>query len=105
MSAAQQICEKTKMKAHYGYKDGSGDWFIIIDTDKCVECEEHPCVPACPWAVLEIIEDDYGDMVATVALEHRKKIKYSCAPCKPDINRPPLPCVSACPYNAIVHSW
>jgi len=21
------------MEAHYGFKDGSGDWFVIIDTD------------------------------------------------------------------------
>ena len=26
------------MLANYGYKDGSGDWFITIDTDKCDGC-------------------------------------------------------------------
>jgi Fe-S-cluster-containing hydrogenase component 2 len=94
------------MKAHYGYKDGSGEYYITIDTDCCVECTEHACAIACPEGVLEIIEDDYDDTVASVAMDHRKKIKYSCAPCKPDRNRPPLPCIAACPYDdAIEHSW
>jgi len=93
------------MRANYGYKDGAGDFFITIDTDNCIECPDHPCVEACPEHVLEIIEDDYEDMVCAVARDHRKKIKYSCAPCKPDTNRPPLACVEACPYLAIEHSW
>ena len=93
------------MKAHYGYKDGAGDFFIIIDTDKCVACEDRGCVPACPVGVLEIITDDYDDQVAAVTEDHRKKIKYSCAPCKPERDRPSLPCVTACPAGAITHSW
>ena len=93
------------MKAHYGYKDGAGEFYIVIDTDNCIECSDHPCISACPESVLEIIEDDYEDIVASVARDHRKKIKYSCAPCKPDLNRPPLPCQSACPFDAIEHSW
>ena len=93
------------MKANYGYRDGSGDYFIVIDTDRCIECEHQGCVPACPGGVLEIIEDDYEDEVCAVAEEHRKKIKYSCAACKPDTNRPSLPCVIACTPEAITHSW
>ena len=93
------------MKAHYGYKDGAGDFFIIIDTDQCIDCADHGCVAACPEGVLEIITDDYDDEVAAVVDEHRKKIKYSCAPCKPDRDRVPLPCVTACAAGAIVHSW
>lgn len=93
------------MKAHYGYKDGAGDFFIVIDTDKCTRCEDRGCVSACPEGVLEIITDDYDDEVAAVVEEHRKKIKYSCAPCKPDRDRRPLPCVAACAPAAITHSW
>ena len=93
------------MKAHYGYKDGAGDFFIVIDTDGCTRCEERGCVSACPEGVLEIITDDYDDQVAAVVEDHRQKIKYSCAPCKPDRERPDLPCVSACAPGAIMHSW
>jgi Fe-S-cluster-containing hydrogenase component 2 len=93
------------LKAHYGYKDGSGDYFIIIDTERCVECHHHECTLSCPEGVLEIIFDDYDDEVAAVVEGHRKKIKYSCAPCKPDRDRPPLPCVTACTPEAITHSW
>ncbi len=93
------------MKAHYGYKDGAGDFFIIIDTDKCADCGDRACVSACPEEVLEIVIDDYDDEVAAVVEDHRKKVKYSCAPCKPDRDRSPLPCVAACAPGAITHSW
>ena len=73
------------MLANYGYKDGSGDFFITIDTDKCNGCGK--CVPACPAGVLELITDESDPFrelpVAAVTEAHRKKIKYSCAPCKP----------------------
>jgi Fe-S-cluster-containing hydrogenase component 2 len=91
--------------ANYGYKDGAGDFFITIDTDKCLACSDHGCVAACPAGVLEIIEDDYEDLVCAVTGDHRKRIKYSCAPCKPDRDRPPLPCVTACGEEALTHSW
>lgn len=94
------------MKAHYGYKDGSGDYFIVIDSDKCDGCGE--CVKACPNGVLELILDEFdidgGTMVA-VKDEHRKKVKYSCAPCKPVSGERKIPCVSNCRTNAITHSW
>jgi len=95
------------MKANYGYKDGSGDFFIMIDTDKCDGCND--CVTACPAGVLECGEDQIDplrdDPVAFVSDAQRKKIKYACAPCKPDQDRPPLPCVAACRPGAIEHSW
>ena len=43
------------MLANYGYKDGSGDFFITIDTDKCDGCGD--CVPACPAGCFEVGED------------------------------------------------
>ncbi|KUK53279.1 MAG: Ferredoxin [Desulfotomaculum sp. 46_296] len=91
------------MIANYGYKDGSGDWFIIIDTDKCVDCAEKPCVKGCPEQVLEVIVDDYDDEVISVRGEHRKKIKYSCNPCAKEDGK--LPCQKACPNDALKRSW
>jgi Fe-S-cluster-containing hydrogenase component 2 len=93
------------LKAHYGYKDGAGDFFIIIDTDHCVDCQHHGCVAACPEGIIEIILDDYDDEIAAVVEGHRKKIKHSCAPCKPELQRSPPPCVTACTPGAIAHSW
>ncbi|HUU84861.1 MAG TPA: 4Fe-4S binding protein [Phycisphaerae bacterium] len=95
------------MIANYGYKDGSGDYFIAIDTDKCDGCGD--CVPACPNQVFVVGEDPNDPLcdepVAMVGEQQRKKLKYTCAPCKPDHDRPPLPCVQACKPLAISHSW
>ncbi len=93
------------MKANYGYMDGSGEYFITIDTDFCIECPHHACVNACPKGMFEIITDDYDDEVAQIKEEFRKKLKYDCADCKPVTGRPPLPCMIACTSGAIVHSW
>lgn len=97
------------MLANYGYKDGSGDFFITIDTDKCNGCGE--CIPACPAKVLEMITDESDPFreipVVAVTDQHRKKIKYSCAQCKPPGYKSDsdLPCVKACSPFAIAHSW
>lgn len=94
------------MKAHYGYKNGSGDFFIVIDTDRCDGCDD--CVQACPQNVLELIENEFdieGDKMVAVKDDHRKKLKYSCGPCKPVAHIKKIPCVQACKKEAITHSW
>ena len=95
------------MIANYGYKDGSGTFLITVDTEKCDGCGE--CVSACPSNVLEVISNDFDpvaeDMMAAVVEEHRNKIKYKCAPCKPVSGRRELPCMEACEPGAILHSW
>ena len=93
------------MLANYGYTDGSGEYYITIDTDGCIDCADHPCLKACPKSLFEIIEDDYDDMVAAVVDEHRKSLAYVCSECKPATDRPPLPCVAGCPVNSISHTW
>ena len=92
------------MKAHYGYQDGSGSFTITVDTELCTGCEE--CVRVCPAGVLQMVEEDPLEdrLVAAVVEDHRKRIKYSCAPCKPS-GYTELPCVAACEPGALTHSW
>ena len=94
------------MIANYGFKDGSGDWFVIINTDKCNGCGK--CVDACPANILTIGPDEIDvfreDPVAFVKHEERKKIRYSCAPCNPGRGTKPVPCANACEPGAISHS-
>jgi Fe-S-cluster-containing hydrogenase component 2 len=96
--------------AHYGYEDASGSYFISIDTSKCNSCGE--CVIACVSGVLAIvddygrsIEDNYGRSMVIVKDAHRKRLKYSCAPCKQSKEKGTAPCVVACRTEAITHSW
>lgn len=99
---------KNIMLANYGYCDGSGNYFITIDTDKCSGCGN--CVTACPAQVFEVVEEDPNDPlneqpVAVVRQDKKKKLKYECGPCKPPKDRPELPCTAACKAGAIFHSW
>jgi len=93
------------MQANYGYKDGSGEFFITIDTDLCDGCGK--CVEACPSNVMEVGEDENDPMndeeVAKVSDAERKKLKYTCqsAGCKPGKEK----CIEACEPNALSHSW
>lgn len=93
------------MIANYGYMDGSGEYYITIDTDKCIECVHHGCVDGCPKNLFLVEPDDYDDTVAMIKKEFRHKLKYECAECKPVSNRPVLPCIEACTPGAIKHSW
>ena len=94
------------MLANYGFDDGSGQWFLGIDTDKCDGCGQ--CVEVCPASALEVGEDEYDpfqeEPVAKVKVEERKKIRYTCAPCQPSYGEKPAPCVAACEPGAISHS-
>jgi Fe-S-cluster-containing hydrogenase component 2 len=96
------------MIANYGYQDGSGEFFISLDTDKCNGCGD--CVSACPAEAFEVRDEDPDDPfreipVAVIKGSKRRKIKYVCGPCKPAVDGPPLPCVTACKTGAIAHSW
>jgi len=93
------------MIANYGYSDAEGEFYITIDTALCPRCEAKPCMPACPEALIVEEEDPYGDTGVAIDESKRKQLKYACSACKPDQDRPPLPCVTACPFDAIQHSW
>lgn len=94
------------MQGFYGFKDASGEWFLIIDTDRCNGCGE--CVNVCPSNVLEVHEDELDPLseriVVSVREDKRNNIRYACAPCKPGYGETPPPCIKACKTDAISHS-
>ncbi|MBT0158459.1 4Fe-4S dicluster domain-containing protein [Candidatus Bathyarchaeota archaeon A05DMB-2] len=92
------------MITHYGYSDGSGDYYIVIDTDKCTGCGK--CVKACPQSALELVTmmiDLDDKTVVAVTEQQRKNIKYTCSSCRPETGK--APCVLACMENAIKCVW
>jgi ferredoxin len=94
------------MIANYGFRDGSGDWYVTIDTDKCNGCGK--CLEVCPAKILEVGPDEIDifrqEPVAFVKRKERKKVKYDCAPCRPGYGAEPAPCVAICEPKAITHS-
>lgn len=94
------------MIAFYGFKDGSGEWFLRLDTDKCNGCGA--CVEVCPPKALEVGPDEADPLrdepVMKIKDADRKKLRYTCAPCKPEYGEQPAPCVAACSARAISHS-
>jgi ferredoxin len=91
------------VRANYGYTDGTGDYFITIDTDKCDGCGD--CVAACPENIFELAEDDYGKVVATVMEETRKRLGYLCPGFNVVCSRKEINCHIACENKAISHTW
>lgn len=94
------------MIANYGFRDGSGEWYITIDTDKCNGCGK--CQVVCPSKILEVGADEVdifrGKPVVFVKYEERKKVRYSCAPCRPGYGEEIVPCAGVCKPKAISFS-
>ena len=95
------------MKASYGYEDGSGEFFVTIDTDRCDGCGA--CVRDCPAGIFMVGRDEADpfaeNFVATVREERRKKLEHECGPCKSMKDGHLLPCLVACRAGAIRHTW
>jgi len=89
------------MKVHYGYSDGTGDYFITIDTERCDGCGE--CVPACPSGILAVARDDSAQPKAAVKEDVRKKLALLCPGFGFCSSRYEANCHRVCPKNAISH--
>jgi ferredoxin-like protein FixX len=94
------------MIAHYGYEDGSGEYYITINTEGCGGCEGKGCVAACPAGIFELETDDWDSDAAVVKESARNTLRAVCADCKPQLGREVLlPCEAGCEKGVIVHSW
>ncbi len=89
------------LKAQYGYADGTGEYYITIDMQKCDGCGR--CVEACPAQVFAIGREA-GDKVA-VKDGARKKLALLCPGFNVCSKRNLVNCHSVCQKSAIEHSW
>ena len=91
------------MIANYGYEDGSGHYYIKIDTSKCAECSGKDCIGACPEKLFVTELDDFDDEVVLIRENARNTLQTSCAQCKAGSDKEI--CAAACTANAIGFSW
>jgi predicted CoA-substrate-specific enzyme activase len=95
--------KREEMKISYGYSDGTGEYYVVLDTARCDACGK--CVEACPAAVLEVAGNEQGQPKARVKETVRKKIHIACPGHRVCAQSHPLNCQSVCPHQAISHSW
>lgn len=91
------------IKAQYGYADGTGEYFIAIDTELCDGCGK--CAEACPAGILAAQLGEQGLIKAKVKEEARKKLGFLCPGFQACQQANKMNCHSACLNNAISHSW
>lgn len=97
------------MITYYGYTDGSGEYYVIVDGQKCSACGD--CIPACPKGILQLskeLEDELDEeekLVVKVSPMYCKELRYVCALCKSPDSHVEAPCVSSCPAGAIARTW
>jgi len=88
---------------NYGYKDGSGEYFLAVDSGKCDACGK--CIPACPAGALEmttVFADLEDRPVVGVKESARKSLRNLCSSCD---HSGKAPCETSCPCSAIKVTW
>jgi len=90
-------------KIQYGYSDATGDYFITVDMRKCDGCAR--CVPACPAAVFEVMQEDGRKPKARVSEAARKRLSILCPGYRVCSAANQNNCRSACPQDALSLSW
>lgn len=91
------------MIANYGYEDGSGHYYIKIDTSKCAQCTDKGCIEICPEKLFVSELDDFDDEVVVIREDCRNTLLTNCAFCKS--NGAKELCRQACKFDAIGFSW
>ena len=98
-----RIKEGHEIRVNYGYADGSGEYYLRIDTDRCDSCGD--CVRACPEEILEMAADDCGESKAVVKPEFGQSLGYACLGYHAHCREREVNCHAACRPDAIEHSW
>ena len=91
------------MRLNYGYADATGEYYIVIDTEKCDGCGE--CLEACPQDVFALTKDDDGRPVAEVRADVRAQLAFVCLGFDLVCSSKETNCHTACSRDAIAHSW
>ena len=92
------------MIIYYGYSDASGEYYLVVNAQKCNSCGK--CVNQCPQHAIElqtIMVDLEDKNVPAITEQHRKNIKYTCCSCK--LENKKTPCILACERKAIDSIW
>ncbi len=94
------------MMAYFGYQDGSGSYYIKINTKHCLQCKTKACVAACPRSLIETAVNDFGGEAVQIKESKKRLLQAECDHCKlANPSNDSLPCHQACPFNAIEHTW
>ncbi|MFH1383217.1 MAG: acyl-CoA dehydratase activase [Chloroflexota bacterium] len=94
---------KGTAKIQYGYNDGTGDYFITIDTGQCDGCGQ--CVSACPATIFEVIGENGQQPKARVAESARKRLAILCPGYSSCSRAHETNCKSVCQQEAISLTW
>jgi predicted CoA-substrate-specific enzyme activase len=90
-------------KLHFGYSDGTGDYFITLDLSKCNGCGK--CIAVCPAAVFELNREDGCQPKASVSEAARKRLSILCPGFNTCSGSQEKNCRNVCESNAISLSW
>ncbi len=90
-------------KVQYGYTDGTGNYFITIDTGKCNGCGK--CVQVCPAEVFVLAENANGQPKAMIKETARKQLPLLCPGFQSCNENHEANCHTVCSEEAISHSW
>lgn len=91
------------LTVHYGYADGTGEYYITVDSNRCDGCGD--CVEACPAGIFILGREDGKQPRAEINEDARKRIALLCPGFHSCSSKHEVNCHSACAREAIGHTW